>query len=102
MFEYLLKLKHKFNLKNVDLKGAFSFAFEPILSGLEYIYTTTVPYRQRKEMIKKGVKRKYNIKKYYFPTSKRGKIIKTIHNLFPILIADLFYRGLTFYRMHRR
>lgn len=102
MADRLQLIKLKYGLSDDCLQPMYTFIYEPVIGAVYALYEDASSYdtNTRRMNLKKLVKGELDIRQMYYPTSKKGKLIKFLSTVLPVVMLDLFFHGVNKYQ-HR-
>lgn len=102
MIERIVLIKSAFGYNDAELRSIHTFAYEPVISAVYDLYDSGCKRAERIAVLRKLLKGKLPISKYYFPMSTRGKIVKLASLMLPIGMLDAFFVAVNRYQNRSR
>lgn len=103
LFDGLEQIRYKLSLPEEKLKGLSTFCYEPVISAVYSIYDDKKLGRfQRRNILRKLLFQNLPLIKLYFPTDKKGKLIRIVSSLLPINLLDKFFKVVNIYQNRKK
>lgn len=98
MLTCLEEMKDRFLEENSSYcKSVYTFAYEPKVNAVYQLYADKKNRKGREFQFKQVIKKK-QVKEFFFPNDKKGKLIKAVILYLPFAIIDKFFRLVVFYQ----